>query len=101
MVLFKNKQRDEIMRELGRLAGMEERVEPGDESPEMKALFVRIRDQADHCVGLIDAMLPNVPRRIRPEWEQLRVATVKKAIIYNAASGEWENEASPPATSQG
>jgi hypothetical protein len=93
MGLF-NKQRNEVMRELGRLAEMEESVDSENaESVEQKELYTQISTQADQCVELIDAYLPRVPHSDLGDWRQARQTTAKKALAYHAASGGW---AKPP-----
>jgi hypothetical protein len=94
--LFGNKQKDELVYQIGKLRGMEQRLDPNVlESPQAKALCVEIRTQAEHCLDLLEKFEANFPRgsrrKLEAEWAPVKDGLAKTMLLYHAASGEWED----------
>jgi len=92
---FSNKQRDELMLQLGRLEGMKRNLpdESDDaawERPQVRSLCAQIHGQAGLCLVLLDQLEAAAPRRIRQQlaegYESERQALNMDLVIFRGLS---------------
>jgi hypothetical protein len=92
--LFRSKEKDELIRELGRLAGMQQALpnenDDAYKSPEVKAQCSNLLAQSEHCLVLLDKLQAAIPRRDRAKlagtWEPIRASLHQDIMLYSFLS---------------